>query len=238
MGINTILGVADGIELALVILGTAVSSIFIVWCGIQLVMSQGDPQAVARVRNSFIGVCIGILLMAVGPTLPGLVLDVIPRGSGVRIPDVVSNTCDDRLRREIVANSQYRTGDQMQYLVSVLQAVDADNCGPEFWEPYFYYSTSHYLGKTSYNQTGCISGDSDPKVQGVDVPDSLITIDTSSKEHMGVNTSGYYGSGRDHSGNILAVVVSQVGPHGATAPAVFECWLYHRSTDHWFVGIN
>lgn len=213
---NQLVSITEGIELLLLVFGSSVAAIFIIWAGIQLMAAQGDPQAMARCRNSFFGIIIGMIIMGLGPSIPGIISNMIlePAGAAPISAGQLSNTCSDRLRQSMISNPQYREQEHFQYLVDIVKAVHSEECAATLW-------TDHVVdsGIAGTGTGSCEPGTN--KVGGIVAPSTLLTS-------SGLEPD----SQRDAAGNILVYIARTATP---APPDVTECWLYVQGLGQWFI---
>ena len=221
---HQLIGITEGIELLLLVFGSSVAAVFIIWAGIQLMAAQGDPQAMARCRNSFFGIIIGMIIMGLGPSIPSIISNMIlePAGATPIAVGQLSNTCSDRLRQSMITNPQYREYAQFEYLAEIVKAVHPEDCAATLWN-------DHVVNVGTLTSGSCIGTD---KVGGITAPSTLLDYTT-----VGTVTTAKLieESTRDPAGNILVYIART-----STSPSddVTECWLYVRGLGQWFIDFR
>ncbi len=133
MDIITVLG--SNVGRLVMIVGGAISVASLCYGGIMWITAQGEPQKIAQARSSLIGVLVGLIIIGVGPFIPGLISDqVIEPAGGVSIESDVGLNCDDVLRSQFVFQRGASTADKMNTVISQIQAQRSE-CVSDVWNP-------------------------------------------------------------------------------------------------------
>ncbi len=214
---DTAVSLVNAIALALAIFGGALSSIFVVWSGIQWMSSSGDPNRVAQARGGLIAVGVGIVLVGVAMLIPRVISDVIiePAG-GVPVATSPGVDCDRMLRDALVVNLQANNAGKMNRLVEAVQNRQ-DACGPEWWNPKVVSGVN--------GVTGCPDGSgSNAEIGGFKVSD-------------GLKTAGAVSRNSTRADNNILVYFNKGGSSATPTPPSdgSHCWLYVDGIG-WFSG--
>ena len=218
---ENVLGVVNAIAWFAGSLGAAISVIYIVYSGYLFMSAEGDPRRMAQARTSLIGVVIGIVLIGAAFIIPTTISRyVIEPSGGVRVEPRSGVDCDGVLRDQLVFQRRTKNPDQMQFLVSRIQA-QRDECQADFWAPVVKVGQGH--------PNGCIETvDSVHQVGGVPVPDGLT-------DGASVRNTSY----RDGENNIIVFWVHPSDTDPAHDPLAglpsdgSVCWMFVAAFGAW-----
>ena len=226
-----IITIVNGVARFVAVFGGAMAAIFVVWAGIQWVTAAGDPQKMAQARNGLIGCVVGLVIIGMGFSIPGIVSRwVIEPSGGVPIEGEIGVNCDSILRSQLIFQRAAGTPSRMQQVVGRVQ-VQNDDCSSDVWAPYvknYLTPVSPLSGYDPGVSSGCFNVD---KVGELKLPSTLKDM-TRPIPHLPLN------SRRDSYGNIIVYWqhpdVPVPHPLRGGAPSDSSvCWLYVDSLDVW-----
>ena len=214
-----LLAVVENVGRFVILLGGALSVVFLAYAGILWMASVGDPQKVAQARGALVGVLVGLVIVGIAFVVPGVISELIiePAG-GARIQaGVSSHDCDGLLQQQLVVQRNANSAKRMNDVINHIQAKYED-CDPDVWDPEA-AADSVPLAKrcTGIPIPRVVSN---VKVGGIRVPAGLIEETTSGRYRV------YKDSKRDSGNNVL--VLWRTKP---TDQAV--CWVYFDVFGTW-----
>ena len=226
-----IIAIVHGVAKFVAVFGGAMAAVFVVYSGIQWMTAAGDPQKMAMARNGLIGCVVGLVIIGMGISVPGILSRwIIEPAGGVAIEAHLGINCDQILRDQLIFQNSAGSPFRMQQVIGQIQAQNND-CSSDVWSPY----VKNYLyvdTLTNYDSgvpPGCFDAVQE-KVGDLGIPASLF-----------VGAGLPINSRRDTVGNIL---VYWQHPDFVSDPRLREgapsdnsvCWLYVDSLDVWSEG--
>ena len=215
-----LLAVVENVGRFVILLGGALSVVFLAYAGILWMTSIGDPQKVAQARGALVGVLVGLVIVGIAFVVPGVISELIiePAG-GARIEAGLSSyNCDGLLQQQLAVQRSASNAARMNAVVNQIQAKYQD-CDPDIWDP--------KALADSVPQANRCSGGSSPwsdvsrvKVGGIRVPAGLIEKTSGNRYRV------YKDSKRDSNNNVLVLWVIK-----PTDQAV--CWVYFNVFGTW-----
>ena len=210
---ENILQIINNAAQALVLLGAAISVLFIIMAGFLYATSEGDPQKQMRARNAFLATLVGVLIMGVAFLVPGVISETVLEPSGGATLQVETGTdCDAVLRRLLVVTG---TASEFQSVNRLIVEVQSrrDVCRADVWSP----RSVEIEGSPACVSTGT------PAMVGVfEVPNTLKVAGGTS-----------WGTRRDAGGNIL--VIWGVSRDDRPSDGA-RCWFYSGNFRRWVSG--
>ncbi len=223
MDIITVLGANVG--RLVMIVGGAISVASLCYGGIMWITAQGEPQKIAQARSSLIGVLVGLIIIGVGPFIPGLISDqVIEPAGGVSIESDVGLNCDDVLRSQFVFQRGASTADKMNVVISQVQAQRSE-CVSDVWDPEVVDATTgNAVACFGENESGGYvdNTDADTAVGQSVVPRGLRSGNAAAGEVRAA-------SGRDSDNNVIVYWNTVANRPSDNA----KCWLYISRLNTW-----
>ena len=226
--------------LLIALAGGGLSLVMFAMVGIQYLMAQGDPQAMARAKSSFLGAVVGSVIVGLAFIIPGVISSVVIEPSGGASLRVQSGeNCDELLKSQLVVQRGANTPRRMNDVIRQIQN-QRDACVVDLWDPVVAPDANarlFNLGTSPDPQHLCFNGHNnsqggvyssrgdDGKVGNTVVPSGLRLRNSLGERVRDV-------SGRDADNNIIVYW----GKAGSTAnrPAdQSECWLYVARIQVW-----
>ena len=223
--------------LLIALAGGGLSLVMFAMVGIQYLMAQGDPQAMARAKSSFLGAVVGSVIVGLAFIIPGVISSVVIEPSGGSSLRVQSGeNCDELLKSQLVVQRGANTPRRMNEVIRQIQN-QRDACVVDLWSPKVAADADARDG----NNNLCFSGISDndggvdgtyangATVRGVVasavVPSGLRLQNSLSNKVRAV-------SGRDADNNIIVYWGDAESTAGRPADQA-ECWLYVARLQVW-----
>lgn len=216
--------------LLIALAGGGLSLVMFAMVGIQYLMAQGDPQAMARAKSSFLGAVVGSVIVGLAFIIPGVISSVVIEPSGGSSLRVQSGeNCDELLKSQLVVQRGANTPRRMQEVIRQIQN-QRDACVVDLWSPEVAagYPANGYCfgGATTSTPTGFISNtdlSSKSSIGNSVVPSGLRQGNRLRADVRAV-------SGRDASNNIIVYWDDAAGKQPTDQA---ECWLYLSRIQVW-----
>ena len=213
--------------LLIALAGGGLSLVMFAMVGIQYLMAQGDPQAVAKAKNSFMGAVVGSVIVGLAFILPGVISSIVIEPSGGSSLQVQSGEdCDGLLKSQLVVQRGANTPGRMNEVVRQIQN-QRDACVQDLWSPEVHasYPAAGCFGASSTSSTTFVggTGSDSGKVGNTVVPSGLRSGNDLTQ---GVRAT----SGRDADNNVIVYWETDATDRPADQS---KCWLYVSRLQVW-----
>lgn len=213
-----LLAVVENVGRFVILLGGALSVVFLAYAGILWMTSVGDPQKVAQARGALVGVLAGLVIVGIAFVVPGVISELIiePAG-GARVEAGISAyDCDGLLRQQLVVQRSASNADRMNAVINHIQAKYED-CDPDIWDPEVSVIDRVPLALAC---TASVTTAAAVKVGGIRVPAGLVEEVSSTSYRVEA------GSKRDSGNNVLVLWESKPTDYAV-------CWVYFDVFGTW-----
>ena len=212
------------------ILGGALAAVFVAYTGILWMTSGGDPQKVAQARGALIGVLAGLILVGIAFLVPGIISEtIIEPAGGYRVESLYrTGTCDQQLRRHLVATRAAGNAETVEAVIDAVQTRYSE-CGVEAWDP-DPLSSGDAGPDVTRAVEGCapygVATSGEVVMGGIPVPGLLV-------EMRGTTYAVQRKTMRDAYNNILILWNWSQPPSDNSV-----CWVYYARFGSWQVGYD
>ena len=214
-----LLAVVENVGRFVILLGGALSVVFLAYAGILWMTSVGDPQKVAQARGALVGVLVGLVIVGLAFIVPGVISELIiePAG-GARIQAGLSSyDCDGLLRQQLAVQRGASSAKRMNDVINHVQAKYED-CDLDIWDPKAIADSVSLADRCTGLPIPAVA--SDVKVGGIRVPAGLIEKTSGNRYRV------YKDSMRDSSNNVLVLWVTKPADQAI-------CWVYFDVFGTW-----
>ena len=227
--------------LLIALAGGGLSLVMFAMVGIQYLMAQGDPQAVAKAKNSFMGAVVGSVIVGLAFILPGVISAIVIEPSGGSSLRVQSGEdCDGLLRSQLVVQRGANTPARIDEVIRQIQN-QRDACVVDLWSPKVMAAFANNVAMSpaghcfdvddGTTETGFdgTDGSDNGRVGNTVVPSGLRVgnvLTGSGDDDGNVRTT----SGRDADNNIIVYWDDDADNRPADQA---ECWLYVSRLQVW-----
>ena len=230
--------------LLIALAGGGLSLVMFAMVGIQYLMAQGDPQAVAKAKNSFMGAVVGSVIVGLAFILPGVISAIVIEPSGGSSLRVQSGEdCDGLLRSQLVVQRGANTPARIDEVIRQIQN-QRDACVVDLWSPKVMAAVANNVAMSPAGH--CFDGTTDAAGPGIDgtngngqsgqVGNTVVPTGLRMGNVLGAaSDTGEEGrvrntSGRDADNNIIVYWDSDANERPADQA---ECWLYVSRLQVW-----
>ena len=232
---SDISNIMGNITILLAVFGGGLAAVSIAYCGIQWMLSSGDPQKMAQVRMGVIGAVGGLVLVGVAFIIPRVVSQlVIEPSGGVAFDWDVGFNCDQVLRDQLVV---HRAASDVARINAVIGQVQSqrDECSSDIWHPEAKRVT-RFVGPHCFRAQGmAFTGFANlPLVSRLKVGSSVVPRSLRVPQPGNTGLWGIrWSSGRDSQNNILVHWHSGESANADLPADSSKCWLYVSRLGVW-----
>lgn len=217
--------------LLIALAGGGLSLVMFAFVGIQYLMAQGDPQAMAKAKSSFMGAVVGSVIVGLAFILPGVISAIVIEPSGGASLRVQSGEdCDGLLKSQLVVQRGANTPTRMNEVVRQIQN-QRDACVVDLWNPQVLSDAPADGAAHCFSNSDSDDGfmdESAGKGPTVNVGNSVVPSGLRKENDLSEGVRAV--SGRDADNNIIVYWSTTSSQRPADQA---ECWLYVSRLQVW-----
>ena len=223
-----ILALVENAARFVAILGGALAAVFVAYTGILWMTSAGDPQKVSQARGALIGVLAGLILVGMAFLVPGIISEtIIEPSGGSRVESLYMNSsCDQHLRRHLVATRAAGNAEQVETIIDAVQARYGE-CGQDIWDPRPMAASEFGVEDAAEDCAGTPTTRAGVAMGGIPVPALLVEAMVGSRYRVVSDTM------RDPFNNILVIWDPEQAPSDSAI-----CWIFYSRFGSWQFGYD